>query len=88
MQILFVYLAAVNISAFIAYGADKSKARRNKWRISESALITLAVIGGSLGALAGMIVFRHKIRKWKFRAGIPVILILQIILFWLIARCF
>lgn len=79
-QILVIYLVAVNISAFIAYGADKYKARRSKWRISENTLMMLAVIGGSAGALAGMFVFRHKVRKWKFRIGVPCVFILQIII--------
>ena len=51
---LILYLFAVNITAFALFGADKRKARRNAWRISEKALFLSAVLGGSLGALIGM----------------------------------
>lgn len=78
-QVFIIYLAAVNVLAFIAYGADKQKARRNQWRISENTLLMLTAIGGSAGAFAGMFIFRHKVKKWKFRIGIPCVLVLQII---------
>lgn len=71
MLILIVYLAAVNLTAFVCYGADKYKAVHHKWRISEATLLTLAWIGGGAGAAAGMAVFRHKTRKWKFRVMVP-----------------
>ncbi|MDO4305595.1 MAG: DUF1294 domain-containing protein [Eubacteriales bacterium] len=71
------YVLMINILAFSVYGADKGKARRNHWRISEKTLIGLAVIGGSIGALLGMYVFRHKTQKRKFTVGIPCILVLQ-----------
>ncbi len=57
---------------------DKQKARKKKWRISESTLMAVAAIGGSAGTLLGMYTFRHKTRHPKFYLGIPVILILQI----------
>lgn len=72
------YLAAVNLTAFYIYGADKKRAIRNQWRISEKALLMLAVIGGSPGALLGMKVFHHKTKKPKFYLGIPVILVLEV----------
>lgn len=72
------YLAAVNLTAFCIYGADKKRAIRNQWRISEKALLMLAVIGGSPGALLGMKVFHHKTKKPKFYLGIPVILVLEV----------
>lgn len=74
-----LYLLAINIAAFIAFGIDKYKAKRDKWRIPESTLLTMAVLGGSIGALAGMKIWRHKTLHNKFRIGIPVILALQII---------
>ena len=76
---LILYLLAVNITAFALFGADKRKARRNAWRISEKALFLSAVLGGSLGALIGMRVFHHKTKHWYFVIGIPAILVLQII---------
>lgn len=67
------YLVGVNTLAFAAFRADKGRARRGEWRISESALMLLAAAGGSLGALAGMRAFRHKTRKPLFRIGVPIL---------------
>jgi uncharacterized membrane protein YsdA (DUF1294 family) len=60
--------------------ADKVRAKKNMYRIPESVLMGLAALGGSLGALMCMYLFRHKVRKNKFSAGIPLILLLQSIL--------
>ena len=73
-----LYLRAINLLAFLIYGADKWKAKHEKWRVPEKTLFLLALLGGSVGALAGMRAFHHKTRKWYFRFGIPTILILQI----------
>lgn len=78
VKILLVYILCVSIIAFAAYGIDKRKAEKNKWRIPESVLIMLAVLGGSIGALAGMLVFHHKTKKAKFVVGISAILLIQI----------
>lgn len=78
-----IYLSIINLIAFALYGADKSKAKHGKWRISEKTLIGIAVIGGSVGAILGMYVFHHKTRHWYFRYGLPVILVLQIVLVFL-----
>lgn len=81
------YLAAVNLAAFALMGLDKRRARRGDWRISEKALFLPAVLGGALGGLLGMRVFRHKTKHWYFRFGMPALLIVQIILAgWLAAR--
>lgn len=74
---ILIYLAAINLIAFAAYGIDKRKAVRHKWRISEHTLIILAVLGGSVGALLAMHLFHHKTHKRKFSIGVPVILALQ-----------
>ncbi len=73
------YLFLVNALAFLLMLADKRKAQKKLWRIPEATLMTVAAIGGSIGALAGMYTFRHKTRKPKFYIGIPVILALQIL---------
>ena len=77
--VIILVLIGVNIIAFLLYGADKYRATRKKWRIPEKVLIGIALCGGSAGALLGMYVFHHKIRKNKFRIGIPLIFVAQII---------
>jgi uncharacterized membrane protein YsdA (DUF1294 family) len=74
-----IYLAVINVVTFIVYGIDKWKAQHNRWRISESSLLTLAAIGGSVGAWIGMQTFHHKTLHNKFRYGVPAILLLQLI---------
>ena len=76
--IILTYLQLVNLAAFAAFGIDKRRAKRGRWRIPEATLMILAVIGGSIGALAGMYLFRHKTRHHKFTIGIPAILVLQV----------
>ena len=79
-MILLYYLIGINILTFLFYGIDKWRAKRNKWRIPESTLIWLAIVGGSIGALLGMYLFRHKTKHNKFAIGLPVILVLQAVL--------
>lgn len=74
------YLILINAASFLLMLSDKQKARKKMWRIPEKVLIGSAVIGGSLGILAGMYTFRHKTQHLKFTIGIPVILALQIVL--------
>ena len=76
MNIILGYLLAVNIATFFLYGIDKYKARKGQWRISEATLLLMAVIGGSIGAWAGMRLWHHKTKHKKFKYGIPVIIIL------------
>jgi len=71
-------LAAINILTFFLFGIDKWKAKRSKWRIEESALLWLAALGGSVGAMVGMKVWHHKTLHRKFTWGIPAILLVQI----------
>ena len=80
MNIILGYLLAVNIATFFLYGIDKYKAKKGKWRISEATLLTMAAIGGSIGAWAGMRLWHHKTMHKKFKYGIPLILIMQIAL--------
>ena len=77
---LLWYLAAVNLVTFTVYGVDKAKARRGAWRIPEKTLFLLPLLGGSVSALLGMLVFRHKTKHWYFVWGIPLILLAQIAL--------
>ena len=81
---IYYYLLAVNILAFVLFGIDKQKARRNLWRIPGKTLLLSALIGGSVGAILGMQFFHHKIRKPKFAIGVPVILVVEIVVVWFI----
>ena len=76
--LLAIYIIAVNLFAYILYGVDKHKSKNSKWRISEKSLIISALVGGSIGALLAMSVFRHKTKHKKFTMGVPFILLLQI----------
>jgi len=85
ISILAIYFAAVNLIAFFLMGIDKRKARRKAFRIPESTLFIMALIGGSIGSIAGMYLFRHKTQHWYFVWGMPLILILQaVLLLWLV----
>ena len=80
MEESICYLLAINIATFLLYDIDKYKAKKNQWRISESTLLTMAAIGGSIGALAGMRLWHHKTMHKKFKYGIPLIIIMQVAL--------
>lgn len=77
---MLLYLIAVNILGLTVMAADKSRAKRHAWRISEKALFLVALIGGSAGTWAGMYLFRHKTRHWYFVVGMPFILAVQVCL--------
>ena len=83
--LLYIYLAAANIVSFVMFGIDKSRAKRRAWRISEAALLISAAVGGSVGAIAGMTVFRHKTKHLKFLIGLPLILIIHLALWYLLS---
>ena len=74
------YLLVVNTLTFLLYGIDKYKAKKARWRISETTLLMMAVIGGSIGAWAGMRLWHHKTMHKKFKYGIPFIILLQVAL--------
>lgn len=86
MKIALYYLLAVNLLTFITYGIDKYKARHNHWRVREASLLLFAAIGGSVGALLAMRVFRHKTQHKKFRYGVPAILLAQLVV--AVAYCY
>ena len=85
MKYILLYLLLINAIAFFLMLADKRKAKKNLWRIPEATLMLSAALGGSVGALIGMNMFRHKTRHLKFTLGIPALLIAQIALgVWLL----
>ena len=80
LHIVLIYLAIINVVTFFMYGVDKWKAKKSKWRIRETALLGLAVLGGSIGAWLGMIVWHHKTQHKKFKYSVPAIIIVQLAL--------
>lgn len=78
--ILIIYLILINFLGIASMASDKIRAMERRYRIPESVLLLISIIGGSIGSIAGMLLFRHKIRRAKFRIGLPVILIVQIAL--------
>ena len=80
LHIVLIYLAVINVVTFFMFGIDKWKAKKSKWRVRETALLGLAVLGGSIGAWLGMKVWHHKTLHIKFKYGIPVIIIIQLVL--------
>ena len=81
-SLMMYYLLTMNVVSFAAFGIDKYKAKRGLWRISEATLLLLAVVGGSIGALMGMRIWRHKTQHAKFRYGLPLIILAQIALIY------
>ena len=85
-QTIVYILIVINVITFLIYGIDKWKAKQGSWRISEATLLLLAVIGGCIGALLGMQVWHHKTMHLKFKYGLPLILLAQIALIYLIIQ--
>lgn len=77
---VYIYLIIINLVTFAVFGIDKFNAIHHRSRIRVSTLFRLSLIGGSIGGLAAMYLFRHKIRKLNFTLGIPLILFVQIII--------
>lgn len=76
---LITYFIIINLIGFFVMYIDKQKARWGRWRIPEKSLLTIALLGGSIGTIAGMYTFRHKTQKIKFTLGFPTILITETI---------
>ncbi len=78
---LILYVIIINVITFATFGVDKYKAIRQEWRIRESTLLGLSLIGGSIGGWIAMYTFHHKTKKVHFFVGVPVILAIQIFVF-------
>jgi len=76
---LYIFLGTMNVLAFICFGLDKALSKSKSRRISEKTLLTLSALGGSFGALFGMVIFNHKTSKAKFRFTVPFLFILYAI---------
>ena len=80
MRIVIGYFLVMNILGLLVMAVDKRRAVKKKWRIPEKQLFLVSLLGGSIGTLAGMYLFRHKTKHWYFVVGMPAILVLQIVL--------
>ena len=78
LHIVLIYLVVINVVTFFMYGIDKWRARKSKWRIKETTLLGMAVLGGSIGAWLGMKAWHHKTLHKKFIYGVPAIIIVQL----------
>ena len=87
LKFLFAYLFFINFITFVLYGYDKRRAKKQRWRVPESTLLTFSFFGGSVGALLGMSFFRHKTKKLKFNILVPLSLVLQVILCVVVKGC-
>lgn len=76
-EILYLYLIAINITAFTAMYTDKRRAVRRRWRIPERTLLALGLLGGSIGAIAAMKLLRHKTSHPRFSVGLPIMFIVE-----------
>ena len=78
---MIIYFIVINLIGIAAMALDKYKAEKNKWRISEMTLFMITFLGGGIGTVLGMNLFRHKTQKWYFKFGFLIILILEIMIF-------
>lgn len=77
---IIVYLLVINLIGILSMYIDKKKAKYGEWRIPEKTLLIIALLGGSIGTISGMYIFRHKTKKLKFTLGFPTILISEIVI--------
>ena len=82
--VIAIYIVVITLVGFLIMGIDKRRAIKERWRIPERTLFIVAAIGGSLGCIAGMLTFHHKTKKWYFMLGMPLILIIQLLLAYII----
>ncbi|MGL4911035.1 MAG: DUF1294 domain-containing protein [Romboutsia sp.] len=81
IKYFLIYIICINLTSFLFMYIDKKKAINHQYRISESTLLSLALLGGSFGTIAGMYKFRHKTQKIKFKIGVPFIIFIQVLIF-------
>lgn len=77
-------IIAINLFSFFITGYDKNRAKKGLWRVPEKNLFILSTLFGALGVLLGMKVFHHKTKKWVFKVGIPVLLMLNLLCYYYI----
>ena len=79
MKEIVIYLLAINLITFIAMGIDKAKSKRGSRRIPEKRLFVFAGLGGALGGIVAMKVWRHKTKHGAFVIGFPLLLLLNMV---------
>ena len=80
----FLYFIIINTATMLLMYIDKTRARSHAWRIPESLMFTASFIGGAIGTLLGMELFRHKTKHIKFKLGIPALIIVNLIVYYLV----
>lgn len=86
MNYLYLYILLINLITFGVFALDKKKAKKKQWRIPESTLLLLSLIGGSLGGLLAMKIVKHKTQKIKFVIGVPFLLIVNFLMYFYITK--
>jgi len=86
MKYLIIYIVLINLCSFLFYRLDKKKAEKGAWRIKETTLLLLSLLGGGVGSIIGMRVYKHKTKKIKFTVGVPVLTIISIALIILVVQ--
>ena len=76
LVIICTVISVINVLTFVVYGWDKWRAKHEQWRVPESTLLVMAILGGAFGAWLGMTIFSHKTQHWKFRIIVPLATIL------------
>ncbi|MDC3412600.1 DUF1294 domain-containing protein [Aquibacillus sp. 3ASR75-11] len=79
--LIITYFGIINITAFFTMGVDKRRSKSKHWRIPERRLWLLTLFGGAIGAYYGMRTFRHKTKHLQFKYGLPIVALLQVILY-------
>ena len=76
-SLFLIYLGLINFSSFLMFWIDKNKAQKKQWRVPEFYLMALSFLGGSIGSLIAMVLFKHKLSKKKFYIGIPLFILVN-----------
>lgn len=76
---ILIYFIIINIIGFLIMFIDKQKAKKSVWRIPEKTIFIITALGGGIGTILGMYIFRHKTKKANFVIGLPLITILEIL---------
>lgn len=79
MGVYLIYLAVVSLATFVVFAYDKAAAKRNSTRVMERRLLLLSLVGGAIGGIVAMRLFRHKTRHLKFVILLPLFALCHIV---------